>query len=205
MKFRGMKVSGLDGSKQVINVWDILQYYYCPRKVYFLKVLGVPPIYKWGIEEGEEEHKKEIKRSKERKDFFGFKHEEVEKIIYKLPLESLELGLEGKVDAVVLLKNGEVIPIEIKYSNYMNIFRGRKKQLTAYALLLEQKFDRKVTKGVLYFPKQNKLVKVSIEQGDKEALKKDIAKIRELLSSEKIPMKSSREKCIYCEVSKYCI
>jgi len=55
-----MKASGLDGNKQVINVWDILQYYYCPRKVYFLKVLGVPPIYKWEIKEGEEEHKKEI-------------------------------------------------------------------------------------------------------------------------------------------------
>lgn len=36
-----MRDSGSDGRIQ-IDVWEIVQYYYCPRKLYFLRTLGTP-------------------------------------------------------------------------------------------------------------------------------------------------------------------
>ncbi|MEM3710205.1 MAG: hypothetical protein QXL46_04805 [Nitrososphaerales archaeon] len=58
-----MKASGYDG-KIIIDVWDIVQYYYCPRKIYFLRTLGTPILKKRKMIEGKEEH---LKKSRELK------------------------------------------------------------------------------------------------------------------------------------------
>lgn len=199
-----MKASGYDG-KIIINVWEIVQYYYCPRKIYFLHTLGIPVLKKRKMIEGQEEHSKEIKRIKERKTLFNYDQDEVKAIYHKLSLEDHDLGLAGQIDLVIELKNNKILPVEIKYSEYMDAFRGRKKQLIAYAILLEKKFNRIVDEGILYFPAQNKQITLPISFEDKKHLLEDLEKIRRLILSEKLPVKSNIEKCNYCEVAKYCM
>ncbi len=199
-----MKASGYDG-KIIIDVWEIVQYYYCPRKIYFLRALGIPVLKKRKMIEGQEEHLKEIKRIKERKTIFNYSQEDVKAIYHKLSLEDHDLGLAGQIDLVIELKNNKILPVEIKYSEYMEAFRGRKKQLIAYAILLEKKFNQIVDEGILYFPDRNKQITLPISYEDKKDLIKDLEKIRKLILREKLPVKSNIERCNYCEVAKYCM
>jgi CRISPR-associated protein Cas4 len=120
-----------------------------------------------------------------------------------LSLEDNDLGLTGQIDAVIELKNNKILPVEIKYSDYMDAFRSRKKQLIAYAILLEKKFNRIIDEGILYFPDQNKQITLPISYEEKKHLIKDIEKIRSLILSERLPLKSNTERCKYCEVANY--
>ncbi|MBO3804132.1 MAG: CRISPR-associated protein Cas4 [Candidatus Brockarchaeota archaeon] len=198
-----MKGSG-SGGKIQIDVWEIVQYHYCPRKLYFLRTLGVPSPSKRKMDVGSEEHARERKRLVERKAAFGFKPEEVKRVHSKLVLEAQDLALVGQVDNVVELADGQLIPVEIKYSDYVSAYGSRVKQLVAYAILLERNFEVSVRTGILYFPMQNRQIRISISHEDKRNLIADVERMRRLIASEKVPPKARREACRYCEVSKYC-
>ncbi|MEM3710206.1 MAG: CRISPR-associated protein Cas4 [Nitrososphaerales archaeon] len=135
---------------------------------------------------------------------FNYSQDDIKAVYYKLSLKDKDLGLIGQIDLVIELKNNKILPVEIKHSEYMDAFRGRKKQLTAYAILLEKKFNRVVDEGILYFPDRNKQITLPISHEDKKYLVKDLEKIRKLILSERIPVRSNSGRCSYCEVAKYC-
>ncbi len=188
----------------MIQVSDIAQYFYCPRKVYFLRTLGIHPPEKPKMKMGKEEHEKEYQRVRERRDIFGFSADQVERLIHRLPAESSSLRLYGVVDAIVVLRTGEYLPVEVKFSNYYNVLRNRKKQLIAYALLLDEKFDTNVCRGIVYFStaRLSRIIEITCE--DKIALKRDIENIRNLIQSEKMPEEKKGRRCNYCEMDKFC-
>lgn len=191
--------------KPMLQVSDITQYFYCPRKVYFLRTLGISPSPRKKMDAGKEEHEREYRRIRERKTIYGFNREDVKKVFHKLPIEAPEHSLHGRVDTVVLLKGGKVIPVDVKYSSFTKVKRNWKKQLVAYAILLEAKFGKEVRSGVLYFPRKRKKVDVEIRQKDKEFIHKDIENILKLIRSEKIPNVQKGKKCNYCEMKKFCV
>ena len=154
---------------------------------------------------GKEEENKERKRVTERKDVFGIERDQIEEALFKLYIEDKSIGLCGLADTVLRLKDGRIIPIDIKYSDFVSVRRHWKKQLTAYAILLSNKFETNVDCGILYFPEQNKQIFVDITKEDKKFLLLDIEKVRELIISERIPRKVDENKCRYCEVKKYCV
>lgn len=198
-----MKVSASDGD--AITVWDIAQYYYCPRKVYFLRVLEVPAGVRRKMEYGDEIHEKEKRRIEERKLCYGFDREDVVEIVQDLQVESETIGLRGKLDAVIRLKTGEIIPVETKYTDFAVTQRHYLKQLYAYALLLEEHSRLPVTRGVIYFSQQRKPVLTEITYSDKESVKRDIEAIQRMIREETPPRPVSPEKCRYCEVQRYCV
>lgn len=198
-----MKDSTSDG--EMLTVFDLVQYYYCPRKVYFLQVLRVPVVPKRKMIYGQREQEEERKRVKERKDVFGIPRDDVEKIIRKMYIEDLKIRLCGQIDYVLKLKNGTIIPVDVKYTDFVTVHRNWKKQMTAYALLLESEFNCKVDKGVFYFPQQKESVFLEITSDDKRFVIIDLERIRELIRSERIPRKVSEKKCEYCEVRRYCV
>lgn len=187
-----------------IRVGDIVQYHYCPRKIYFLEILGVPLVTKRKMVFGQEEHKKEIKRVKQRKKVFGINRELIRKLEYKMYLKSQNLHLHGIIDAVLFLED-EIIPVEIKATDFLEVTRNRKKQIVAYALLLDENFEYRVQRGIMYFSWHGKSEIVNISYEDKKYLIEDIKAIRKLFITERIPRKVNEKKCEYCEVSKYCI
>lgn len=154
---------------------------------------------------GKEEQEKERKRVTERKDVFGIPREYVDDVITKLYIEDYRIGLCGQIDVVIKLKDGTMLPVEIKYTDFVEAYRGRKKQLTAYAMLIESDFGCKVDTGILYFPIQNEQIEVEITEEDKNYVLKDLEKISDLIASEKIPRKVEKKKCEYCEVKRYCV
>nr|MDO8134015.1 CRISPR-associated protein Cas4 [Candidatus Njordarchaeum guaymaensis] len=198
-----MKGSTSDGDS--ITVFDIVQYYYCPRKVYFLRVLGVPVVVRRKMEYGREVHDRERRRMTERNRIYGFRKDLVEEVLQRLRIEAPEIGLNGQVDVALKLKTGEFLPVDTKYTDEVEVQRQYRKQLHAYALLLDHRFNTNVTRGIVYFAKQHRLRLVKISGEDKKSLLREINIIRETMSSEVIPQKVSHEKCGYCEVKKYCV
>jgi len=198
-----MRDSTSDG-KPIISAWDISQYYYCKRKLYFLKVLGVPAPTRRKMEHGKEVDEAEGRLMARRKTLYGFNREEVAEVIEKLYLLDEELGLEGEVDQTIILKSGEVIPVDIKYTDIPTVQKHYKKQLTAYAILLDRRFNTNVRRGIVRFAKQRKSVQIPITWQDKKTLIAELQHIRRLLNSETIPRPTSPKKCRYCEVKKYC-
>ena len=198
-----MKDSISDG-KPIITAWDISQYHYCKRKIYFLKVLGIPAPPRRKMKYGARIDETEGKRMMERKTIYGFKREEIERVIEKLHLYDEELGLEGIIDQTLFLKTGEIIPVDVKYTDIPLVQRQHRKQLIAYAILLEKEYNTAVRRGIIYLTKQRKNLEVSITWSEKKNLIKDLEMIRKLIKSEKIPRKTSASKCEYCEVKRFC-
>lgn len=187
-----------------VSVWDLAQYVYCPRKVYFYKTLGMPVVTRKKMEYGKEEHEREHRRVKERVFLYGFDREGVRTIHHDLYLEDEEIGLYGQIDTVVELETGEILPVEVKYSDFDQIFENWRRQLLAqllaYGLLLEKRFGRTVKRGLFYFPKQRKRKIVEFSVEDKKSVLKDVEKIRQLVKTEKMPR--GRDRCGYCEMIK---
>lgn len=198
-------VKSASSADDSITVSDIVQFFYCPRKVYFLKTLGVPIIARHKMEYGEEVHELEKRRMLERKQIYGFDRDDVAEVLEGLQIEAPEIGLRGKVDVALKLKSGEVIPVDTKYTDEISIQSQYRKQLCAYALLLEQHFKAQVRRGVIYFSLQKEPKVITILREDKEAVLRDIDHIRDLISKEIVPRGVSPEKCEYCEVRKYCV
>ncbi len=190
--------------EDLLAVSDITQYFYCPRKVYFMKTLGIKIKAKPKMDMGKEEHDKEHRRVKERKTVYGFSEEDVAQVIHDLAVEDINLGLYGMVDTTIILKSGEVVPVDVKYSDAENVRINWKKQLTAYALLLESRSRTIVKRGFIYFPSRHKQIKIDIPDEAKTVLKQDIQKIKELINNEKMPNVSKGKQCSYCEMKKFC-
>jgi len=187
-----------------VTVSDIIQYHYCPRKVYFLRTLEVPAPVRRKMEYGAEIHEREHRRMTERKRIYGFPRDEVEEVMRNLQIEAEGIGLRGKLDVALRLRGGEVLPVDTKYTDEVILHRRYLKQLYAYALLLEDEFGTDVRRGVVYFSKQREPRTVEITDEDKQGVLRDIAQIRRMIASEEIP-RPNPERCGYCEVKKYCV
>lgn len=182
---------------------DLYEYFYCPREVYFMKTLKLPT-QKKKMRLGREEQLKELKRLGERKEVFGIPRSEIENIEFNKYLENNEIGLCGVLDLLLKLNGGEFIPVDIKYTSYPFADPGRVKQIIAYSILVDRVYGVYTRRGLLYYPEQNKQDMIHITSEDKEFLLKDLEKIRKIITSEKIPRKTSSKKCNYCGYLKIC-
>jgi CRISPR-associated exonuclease Cas4 len=196
-----MKGSGSAGE---ISAWEVYQYFYCRRKLYFIRKLGVyPPERKKMLASGGE-HGREQKRSERRKTIYGFPREEVDRVLKDIPAVDEELGLFGRADTVLKLKVGELVPVDVKFSDLPFVSLPWRKQMVAYAVLLEKKFGVRIRRGLIYLLPSKRVLWVNITNEDKVALGRDLEKMRKMISSDAIPRKASSERCGYCEVKKFC-
>lgn len=179
----------------MIDVSDVVQYLYCPRKLYFIKVMGLR-ITKPKMNIGKEIHEN-VAKSLRRRKIDG-------EILENVYLESRKYGIKGCVDAIIR-RGEEYIPIDIKFSKFRSLFYGWKMQLVAYAILVEENFGCRVKKAYIYLTEEKDWIEVEIMPEDKEALAKIIRKVEEIIRKEKYPQASKSKKCNYCEVSKLCV
>jgi len=119
-------------------------------------------------------------------------------------LENEEIGLCGIVDILLVLYDGGHIPVEIKYTDLPEVTYGRRRQLAAYALLIDNSFRTNTRNGILYFTEQNREVFVKFTNEDKEGVLADLERIRKLIRDEKLPRKANSKRCSYCEYLKIC-
>ena len=187
-----------DVAESSITVTDIKHYFYCPQIVYYEKVLHAAPKFTSQQKESTEEHQRLESREKRRKAalFYSKEYLEAEKT-FKLHLYSQKLRLEGALD--LLIKRGrEYIPVDYKrmHSDSGKPWTDHKYQLTAYALLTEEKHNTTIRRGYLYYIPEEKVIELEITQNMKEYLKKTINKIHNIIQQEQKPeTKTAPQKC----------
>ncbi len=126
------------------------------------------------------------------------------KLFTNLWLESEALCLAGNLDALILTEK-EILPIDVKFSKFNSVSYAWKMQLTAYSILAEENFGKKVERAFIYIVSEKETLKeVKISAEDKEALLRLLEEIGILLESEKYPQATKSKKCGYCEVEKFC-
>lgn len=186
------------------SVWELFTFFYCPREFYLYRKLGFspPPLRK--MELAKKQHTQEERRVKRRRTVYGLPEEEILCVLHDVAVEDSELGLYGKVDTVLKLKNGELVPVEVKYTELKSVTRAWRKQMVAYAFLLEKRFNVAVRRGLFYLLPSKRTIWIKIYPEEKSEIKRDVARMRRIVESDSLPRVVDRSKCGYCEMYKYC-
>jgi len=193
-------VSPLSEEDQFITVVDVRDYAYCPRVVYFTKVLHLRERVTEAMEYGRERHEEPplaplVPKLKP------------VKVMRDVELTSRKLMLTGKVDLIVVTKHGEYVPVEVKWSEPQagGPKRQHRVQLTAYALLIEDAFETTVKRAIVYYSRAGKLLQVALTDHDKRQVKQIVKRIYEVIRGEELPeVKKDEEQCADCGYRPYC-
>jgi len=123
---------------------------------------------------------------------------------FNLWLESVELGLRGRMDMAVRIGDQEAIPVEYKDSP------GRagphlERQLAAYGLLLEEAWGLPVRRGFLYFIPQRRSKEVPLTAELYGQVRGMVEAMRRMVEGEAMPSPArQRRKCVACEFRRFC-
>lgn len=181
----------------------IRQYFYCPRKIYWMHIhrINKPRIPQ--VARGERIHEKV---------WYGRKTVDKRSIKVKrqVYVYSKKLNLSGMIDIVIyIIKNSnieEIIPVEVKTSS-IPTSKPRKPdlmQLVAYIVLLNEKSGI-TRRGILYYKDIDKRFEISLNNFLYSELLIALRKIREIISNELFPdATSDTRRCFSCEAKKFC-
>ncbi len=204
-----------EGELLTLTATDVRQWVYCPRIVYYTYCLKVKRPVTYKMEEGTLQHERVTELEARRTlRSYGLRREDEAHREFRVALYSARLGLSGLLDMAIVTPH-EIIPVEYKDNTPAHSLQGKqavpvvalthKYQLTAYALLAEEKFGKPVRRGfVHYIPtKQSREVLITAEM---RAHVVDIqGEIRRMLANEGLPAPTpQRARCRECEFRRFC-
>ncbi len=183
-----------------LKVTDIKQYVYCPRIIYFTYVCPVQKKVTRKMRYGQEAHL-ELDRLEKRRTFKRYNFKDGERKFHT-SLYSPRLGLGGKLDMHILAE-GEIFPVEFKHSS-QGTSLNHKYQLVAYAMLLEDTYNKPVRYGFICTD-AGKVTPLEVTPNTRAFVKEILEKIRLLVSKEWMPNKAGKKgKCVDCEYRNFC-
>ena len=111
--------------------------------------------------------------------------------------------MTGVLDLLIETESG-AYPVEFK-STTQRLDLNAKCQLTAYAMMLEECRDVKVTGGFIYRIPTERITPVTISESLREKTRRALRDIRRMLSTEWMPPPTpQRGKCVECEFRRFC-
>jgi len=189
-----------------ITPTELLEYYFCPRFIYFMNVLKIPQHEdrRYKVQKGREVHEE---RQTHNKDYLWKKVGAVarESNVF---LISEKYHLRGVVDEVVTLADGSLAPIDYKYALYPQfVYRSHKTQLLSYCLLVEDVFQKPVHCGFIFYIRDgSRQVKIDYTARAKRKLIEDIADLLNIIQHEKIPERTkNKHECLDCTYRNICV
>lgn len=189
-----------------ITPTELLEYYFCPRFIFFMNVLKIPQYEdrRFKVQKGREIHKQRMKANPD----YLWKKLKVQNRLGPTQLSSEALGLSGIPDDIAILENGSYAPIDFKWAVYPNyVYPGHRIQIAAYALLIEDIYQKPVDVGYIFYIRDgSKVVEVPITLTLREKVHKAIQEILAIINGEKIPDPRSRSiKCLDCTYRNICV
>jgi CRISPR-associated exonuclease Cas4 len=188
-----------DIAEDFVSVTDIKHYIYCPRLIYFDRVLHATPVFGSQQEDSKELHEDYVKKELRRKDAIYYSPEFVgaEKRLFT-PLSSGNLGLQGNVDCIIKTVKGEYIPVEYKNmsSDGGRACMDHKYQLVGYALLIEDNFGTVVRRGFVNYLPEALVLEFEITPSMKSYVKRVLGHIKRIIRDEELPpIRVAKHKC----------
>ncbi len=173
-----------------VNVGDINQYLYCPRRFYYICYYNTIEM-NFYLKDGQLKHENQSRRGN---------------WIRELYLKSKKLKLHGKIDVLESknIKSGFIItPIERKRGT--SYYNNDEIQLAAYCMLLEDYLDEPVKLGYIYLFGTNERYAITITDWHREKVIETVENIR-TMHLESIPgFADNPNKCKKCSTSQYCL
>ena len=186
--------------KLLLTVTDVKNYIYCPRVVYYHYFLPIRPAT-FKMEEGKRAGER-TEELEERRSLRAYGLRDGERH-FNIDLQSSRLALIGKLDMAITQRH-EVIPVEFK-NTYSRPGLNHKYQLTAYALLCEEHFQKPARRGFIYLIPTKKPVEIPFTPETRRFTVQLLNRIRRMLDREQIPPPTrSRGRCRDCEFRRWC-
>lgn len=175
--------------EELLSVTDVKQYFYCPRILYFDKILHVNQRLGAQQEDSKKEHEKISKKDVRRKAamFYSPELQQAEKTFH-VALISQKLKLQGTLDCLIRTKQ-EYVPIDYKYqlSNKGHPHSHHKYQLVAYALLVDENYQTVVKRGFIYYVPEKKPIQIETSYRMKRYVQNSMVRIRRQLIEHVLP------------------
>lgn len=198
-----------------LTVTDVRQWVYCPRIVYYTYGLKVKRPVTYKMEEGTLQHER-VTALEERRTLrsYGLRREDEGHREFRVALYSARLGLSGLLDMAIITPH-EVIPVEYKDNTPAVsldnkratpvVALNHKYQLTAYALLCEEKFGLAVRRSFVHYIPTRQSREVLITPEMRRFVLDALADIRQMLQAERLPPPTpERRRCRECEFRRFC-
>jgi len=196
---RKQKLPISDIAEDFVSVTDIKHYIYCPRLIYFDRVLHATPVFGSQQEDSKELHEDYVRKELRRKDavFYSSDFVGAEKLLF-VSLSSSGLGLQGNVDCIIKTAKGEFVPVEYKNmsSDKGKVCMDHKYQLVGYALLVEENFDTVVRRGFVNYLPEALVLEFEITPSMKSYVKRVLGHIKRIIRDEELPpIRVAKHKC----------
>lgn len=190
----------LDQEQWLFTVTDLKQYIYCPRILYYHACLpDIRPVtYK--MQAGIEAHVGERQRA-ERRSLKMYDLPDGERY-FDVHVRSSVLGLSGEVDEIVDTQT-ELFPVD--YKSAQHVGEHFKVQLTAYALMMEEHYQRSVKRGFITLIPVRKTVEIPITPGLRRRVHESLDAMRAIVEQETMPSPTEwQQRCADCEFRRFC-
>jgi CRISPR-associated exonuclease Cas4 len=171
---------------EYVNISDLNQFLYCPRRLYYLMFYQTQEI-NVHLADGRGLHAYQGRRG-------GWYRE-----VY---VKSDRLHLHGRVD-LVEQDNGVTVPVERKRGT--SYYENDLVQLAAYAMLLEEHLGERITTGYLYLYGTNTRHPVEITDSLRLKVVETVDAIRSMHVSSIPGFCDNPRKCAKCSVFVYCM
>ena len=173
---------------ELVNVSDLNQYQYCPRRYWYLHFFDTQGRNYQRIE-GKTKHENKATRG----DWLN-----------ELYLESESIGLKGKID-VLDLEDGRTIPIERKRASSGDYYWNDEVQIAGYCMLLEANVDEVVREGAIYLYETDQRMHIPITEDHREAVRETVDAMRSRSPETVPPLTDNPNKCEACSTREYCM
>jgi CRISPR-associated exonuclease Cas4 len=170
----------------LINISDLNQYLYCPRRLYYLMFYQTQEI-NVHLVDGRGLHAYQGRRG-------GWYRE-----VY---MKSDQLHLHGRID-LIEQANGVAVPVERKRGT--SYYENDLVQLTAYAMLLEENLGERIATGYLYLYGTNTRHSIEITKHLRRKVIETVDAIRAMRINSIPGFCENPKKCAKCSVLKYCM
>jgi len=128
------------------------------------------------------------------------------KIISELKIESEELRLKGMIDQVHVYDN-DYVPFELKTGSTPQdgVWPSHRIQIAAYSMLLQEKYNKQIKEGFVFYLDSKEKRHISINPFMKEEVKQIVNEVIELLEKKWLPdFCNNKNKCKKCGLRQTC-
>lgn len=191
-------------NRESLPVSYIRQFCFCPRIPFLSVFLEIKPPSPLWVQDGVDFHEKAAMLQKRRKlSKFNLSGKGVFKS--NIYLKSSVYPIHGIADGIFIMEDGEIIPLEFKAQDNFVASRGHILQLTGYAILLEEKFQREVKQGFILYGKKGKSLRVEFTEERKKKVIEIAQKIISSFETGLLPdSPAASAQCGQCEFLNFC-
>ncbi|MHB8100905.1 MAG: CRISPR-associated protein Cas4 [Methanosarcina sp.] len=176
---------------QLVNVSDVNQFLYCPRRYYYISYFDTIEM-NYFLRDGQINHRNQSRKGGWVREFY---------------VQSERLGIHGKIDVLEVKKIRGVgysfVPIERKRAS--SYYENDEIQLATYCMLLEDYLDKPVGMGYIYLFGTNERYAITITDQHRKKVMDTIIAIRNTKLDTIPDFAENQKKCKKCSVIQYCM